>query len=465
MDLLSRIVNDDSEDLSVGVQLLSVPPTTMEKRSDLSFRCESQQSNSGDSLQGNSQTNNEERRTNQRERCLSDQLPDNAEKKIDIRAICFGCTSRSRSPPTVKEEEEVAEKSKVDQQNEQLQNILKTLGLSLEVEEMSKLTNRTQERLYGKKHKDVSVDSRKKQERSQRSSQRSSRRSSSSSFSSSSSRSTSRSMSSSLSRHRFYNIDSRQRQTFEHSPSRDRSREGLTCQDGPQSGKEGSKHMDKDAKDTYQHPYPQDQTQTHLHPAAFASSPGYALPESSQNNAYHSESYIDATHFYWAYTQGTIPPSIYPRGHPCSQNTHHNLPAAVVAPKRLYPHQKHFKDTNLLLNPDLSESEGQIGSVSGPRCLQVISIKQTKPLKCLKQLTKSRRRRGGRREKWKRRSRLLKKWKKAANRKKMQTEADAPQEDKDDGDGAESEEEHPPAEQEIKANFRKKVCGVIYSDP
>lgn len=467
MDLLSRIVNDDSEDLPLDAQLLNIQLPAVENRSDLPFRNESQQSNSGASLRDNSRTNSEERRTDppSQERCLSDHLPDNGEKKNDRGALSFGSTSRSRSPPTLKKE--VAEKTKVDQQHEQLQNILKTLGLSLEVEEMSKLTNRTQERLYGKKHEDVSVDSRKKQERRHRSFHRSSRKSSSSSSCSSPSRSTSRSISSSPSRRRrSHSIDSRPRQTFEHSGSRDRSRDALTCQDGNQSSKEGSTHMDrdKDAKDTYQHPYSQDQTYPHPHPVAFASFPDSSLSQSSQYNVYHSDSYSDTTNSYWAYTQGTIPPSLYPSGHPCPQNTHHNFPAAVVAPKRLYPF---YKDINLLVNPDLSESEGQIGSVSGPRCLQVISIKQTNPQKCLKQLTKPRKVRRGNLENWKKRRRLRRKQKAAAKRKAMveavaKAEAEAPHKDEEDRDSGvkQSEEEQPPAEQDIKANLRKKVCAV-----
>ncbi|XP_035515827.1 uncharacterized protein LOC118326827 isoform X2 [Morone saxatilis] len=81
MDLLSRIVNDDSEDLPLGKELLDVQPPAMENKPDLPFRSESQRSNSGASLLGRSRTNSGERRADpskrdRHERSLSDHLPD-----------------------------------------------------------------------------------------------------------------------------------------------------------------------------------------------------------------------------------------------------------------------------------------------------------------------------------------------------------------------------------------------------
>lgn len=222
---------------------------------------------------------------------------------------------------------------------------------------------------------------------------------------------------------------------------------------------------DKDAKDTYQHPYSQDQTYPHPHPVAFASFPDSSLSQSSQFNVYPSDSYSDATNSYWPFTQGTIPLSLYPSGHPCPQNTHHNFPAAVVTPQRLYPRRKRFEDINLLVNPDLAESEGQIGSLFGPRCLQVISIKQTNPQKCLKQLTNPRKVWWRKTGNWKKCRRLHRKQKAAAKRKakaEAVAKAEATHEDEEDRDSGakQSEEEQLPAEQEIKANLRKKVCAV-----
>lgn len=469
MDLLSRIVNDDS---SLGEELLNIQPSAVEDKSDLPIRSESQRSNSGASLPGHSRTNSGERRTDppSQERSLSDHLPDNDEKKNGRGSLNFGSSSRSRSPPAVKKKKKEEEKPKVDEQHEQLQNILKTLGLRLEVEEMNNLTNRTQERLYGKKHEDMTADSRREQQIRQRDSHMSYRKSSSSSScsGSSSSRSTCRSINSSPSRRRrSHSRDSRRRRTSERSGSRDGSRDGPTCQDNNQDSKEGPKNRDRDKdtedfKETYQHPYPQNQA--YPHPAAFAAFPDCSL---SQYNAYHSDAYSEATNSYWTSTQGAIPPSIYPYRHPYPQNTYHPFPASVVAPKWVYPRHRPLKDINLLVNPDLSESEGQLGSVSGPRCLQAISIKQTNTQKCLKQLTKPRKMRRGKMETWKKSRRLRRRRKAAAKRSAQaaaKAEEEALQEDEDEHDSEDEqseEEKQPPTEEEIKVNLRKKVCGSV----
>lgn len=482
MDLLSRIVNDDSP---LGEELLNIQPPAVEDKSDLPIRSESQRSNSGASLPGHSQTNSGERRTDppSQERSLSDHLPDNDEKKNGRGSLSFGSSSQSTSPPAVKKKrKEEGEKPKVDEQHQQLQNILKTLGLSLEVEEMNKLTNRTQERLYGKKHEGTTADSRREQEIRQRDSHTSHRKSSSSSScsGSSSSRSTSRSISPSPSRRRrSHSRDSRQSRMSERSGSRDRSRDGPTCQDNNQDSKEGPKNRDRDKdtedfKETYQHPYPQNQA--YPHPAAFAPFPDCSL---SQYNAYHSDSYSEATNSYWTSAQGAIPPSIYPSEHPYPQNTYHPFPASVVAPKWVYPRHRILKDINLLENPDLCESEGQLGSFSGPRCLQAISVKQTNTQKCLKQLTKPSKMRRGKIETRKKNRPLRRRRRAAAKRSaqaavKAEAEAEAEaeeealQEDEDEHDSEDEqseEEKQPQTEEEIKANLRKKVCGVLVLSP
>ncbi|XP_074487151.1 uncharacterized protein LOC141765116 [Sebastes fasciatus] len=483
MDFLSRIVTDDGVDLPLGEERLNIQPPAAENKSDPPFRREqSQQSNSGASLLGHSRTNSGDGKTDppSQDRSLIERLslPDDDEKKNDRGDHCFGSSSRSKSPLAVKKKKKKKKKEdvkpKVDEQHEQLQNILKTLGLSLEVEEMSKLADRTQERLYGKKHEDTGADSRGEQESRQSGSQRhysNSSSSSSSSASSSSSRSTSRSFSRSPSRRRCsHSRDSRRRSV--RSRSRDRSRDGPTCQDGNQDSKEAQRYRDEDGMDPkeispYQHPYPPDQMYPHPHPAAFSAFPGYSLSQDSQYTAYHSGTHSAVMNSYWTHTQGAIPPSFYPSGCPYPQNIYHHFPGSVVAPNMVYPHH-HSLDFNLLVNPDLSTSEGQIGSVSGPRCLQEISTKQPANDRCLQRLTTHKcLKRKGKLEKTQknRRLRMRRKKKKAVPKQQKMAakqsvnlvgKVEAPQLAEDNSEQSE-EEKQPPTEEEIKANLRKTL--------
>ncbi|XP_033986079.1 uncharacterized protein LOC117482181 isoform X1 [Trematomus bernacchii] len=187
IDFLSRIVNDDDEDLLSGEQLLTTQPPAVEKEPHPSFRSEGQRSNSEASLPGFSQTNRGHDTF-----CI----PGDEESRNEGGESKFGSSIRSKSPVSVVKKNEEEDKPKVDVQREQLQNILKTLGLNLEVEEMSKLEDRTQERLYGKKNEDTNVEGCRGAQESQQSGPQ---RHFSNSSSSSSSRSTkSRSLSPSL---------------------------------------------------------------------------------------------------------------------------------------------------------------------------------------------------------------------------------------------------------------------------
>ncbi|XP_038570383.1 zinc finger protein 318-like isoform X1 [Micropterus salmoides] len=463
MDLLSRIVNDDSEDLPSSEELLNI-----QDKSDPPFRSKSHRSNSGASLLSRCRTNSGERSLSER---LS--LPNEDKKKKDRGDRCLGSSSRSKSPSAVKRRKEEEPKPKVNEQHEQLQNILKTLGLSLEVEEMSKLADRTQERLYGKKHEGVRADSREEQESQQKGSPRHYRDSSSSSSTSSSSsssccssRSTSRSVSPSPSpRQRSHHRDSKQSlkpYTSERSSSRDNSRAGLKCQDGNQDSKEAQGHRGNDRTDSketsaYLPSYPQNET--YPHPAAFSAFLDYSLSQYSQYSAPHSDTYNAASDSYWSYAQAAIPPSLYPSKFPVPQNTYH--PNSVMAPNTVYP-RHNTRDVNLLVNPDLSRSEGQTGSSSVRRCLTVISTKQPTQ-SCLKQLTDCKTRRRGnfntRRLRWKRKKLKKKQLKMAA---KQVTDSvkkvNAPQGNEDEPEAEQSEEEkRNPTEEEIKANLRKKL--------
>ncbi|XP_031722975.1 uncharacterized protein LOC116394208 isoform X1 [Anarrhichthys ocellatus] len=403
MDFLSRIVNDDSVDLPLGEELLNIPVPGVENKSDPTLRRESQQSDSGASLPGSCG----ERKSDppSQERSLSERLspPNDDEKKND--------RSRSKSPSAVKQKEE--EKTKVDEQREQLQNILKSLGLSLEVEEMSKLADRTQERLYGKKHEDTRVE----QESRQRGSQRHY------SNCSSSSRSSSRSNSPSPSR-RWRSLSREPRRRSEHS---DRRGDGLTRHDGNEDSKEEQRYRDEGEKypkeiSSYQHLCQQNHTNTQ---------PDNSLPQDSLYTADHSGINSADLSSYWAPTQGAIPPFFYTSGRPIPQNTYQSFPGSVVAPNVDYPHQRGSFDINLFVNPDLSKSEGQTGSASGSRCLQVISTEQPQF------------------NIWKRQRQL--------REIQMVEKVEAPQLKEDDTKAEQSEEKRPPTDKEIKANLRKKL--------
>ncbi|KAK2815599.1 hypothetical protein Q5P01_026066 [Channa striata] len=447
MDLLSRIVNDDSDDLPLGAGMLSIQLPAVKSKSDLSLRSENQQSNSGVFMPGPSQTSSgdgkAEQQSGERSNNETNSLPDDLEKN-DRGYGSFGSSSRSKSPPTAKKKnttKKEEEKPKVDEQREQLENILKTLGLDLEVEEMSKLADRTQERLYGKKHEGKhSADGRGEHRSRPRASHRHYSNSSSSSFSSSSSsssstsRSTSRSPSPSPSRHRHsHSRDSKQGQTPERRQSRGGSRERS---EGPNVNKKDHQH------------------------APFSSFPDYTLSQFSQCTAYSSDNYSASTDSYWTYTQGAIPPSIFP--HP--QSSYHQFPGSAAPPNMAYPHHKNLEDISFFLNPDLSTSEGQIGSASGLRCLQVVSTKEASPKKFIKQLTKSRKR-GGKQKSYLRRRRWRMEKRKEEKKKKKQEQMVVIQR------SLVSVKQLPPVKQveqpedekreltekEIKANLRKKL--------
>lgn len=436
MDLLSRIVNDDSEDVPLDREPPNIQPPAVENKSDPPLRSESQRSNSGASLPGHGRTISREKNTRSpnRKRSLSD------EDKNDRRSDRFASSSRSRAPPAAKKRKEEEEKPKVDEKHEQLQNILKTLGLSLEADEMSELTSRTQERLYGKKH-----EIRREQDRD-------SNRFHRTSSCSSSSRSSSRSVSSSPSRRRrSRNRDSRPSLTSEPVGSRERSRDGPTYQDDQLDSEEGLKHRDRDACDP---PYPPNHE--YPHPAAFA-----ADYRSSQYDAHHSE----AVHSYWRRTEDVASPSIHPSGHPWLQSTFPPFPSPVVTSKEVFPQQMNLKDINFLVNPDLSVSEGQSGSSSDLRCLQVVRVKQTNTQKPQQQHWRPQRMS----EDWTK-SRPLYSREMTAVKQMEQAEAKtkALEEVKDDRDskGRHSEKEKQlPTDDEIKANLRKKVCGVVVLSP
>lgn len=428
LDLLSRIVNDDSEDIPPADNLLKSEPPTVAATPYLPPSNESQPLNIKD------------------------------ENKNESGCHIFGSRSRSRSPPAVKKQKrEGEEKATVNEQHEQLQNILKTLGLSLGVDEMSGLANRTHERLYGTKHE--STDNQREGERQTRCSRVSHREGSSSSSSSSRSsfsRSTSRSSSSSSSCHqRSHSRDSGQRSASECNDSRDKSRVRSTHRET----KEQLQNRDEYAKpfvETYEPP--QLQNKAYPHPDAVSKFPDHSLSHYSQYNGYQSDFYNEATSSYWSSNEGAFPPSYYSNGQPDQQNAYHSFPVSVVEPTRLYPRERDLKDLYPLANPDLAESEGQIASTSDPRCLQEISIGKTE--KCLRLLTHSRCKKQHLRSKVKRRHLLRVKKAVAVLEAKAQPEKKGNKPITANNRQSE-EEKQSQTEEEIKANLRKKVCKSV----
>lgn len=428
LDLLSRIVNDDSEDIPPADNLLNSEPPAVATTPYLPPSNESQPLNIKD------------------------------ENKNESRCHSFGSRSRSRSPPAVKKQKwEGEEKATVNEQHEQLQNILKTLGLSLGVDEMSRLANRTHERLYGTKHE--STDNQRERERQTRGSRVSHREGSSSSSSSSRSsfsRSTSRSSSSGSSRHqRSHSRESGRRRASECSDSRDKSRVR-----SPHRGtKERLQNRDKYAKpfvETYEPP--QLQNKAHPHLDAVSKFPDHSLSHYSQYNGYQSDFYNEATSSYWTSNEGAFPPSYYPNGQPDQQNTYHPFPVSVVEPTRLYPCERDLKDFYAFANPDLAESEAQIESTPDPPCLQEIGI--GKRGKCV--LLSS-----SQRKKLRYKSRHLLQVKNAAEKCRAVAVLEAKAQPEKNGNklianNRQSEEEkQSQTEEEIKANLRKKVCKSV----
>lgn len=383
-------------------------------------------SNGGDLLAGLNKTNSGEKKTDSstRERLL---LPgDEEKKKKGKRDHSLGSSNRSKSPVAVKkkkkeEEEEKEETSSVSEQHEQLQSILKTLGWNLDVDELSKLANRTQDRLCGRKNERANsreeheshqkhsrdrdrrkssrsplrgsktdesqermhgrksegrvrksegrrrTDSRGEDETQQTRSLRDHRNSSSSS--SSSSRSASRNSSPSPSRRRrSRSRDLKRRRKAERSRSRERSRERLKHRDRRNSRETLRDRERKDSK--HFSPYPYSQNPVFPHPAA-SPFPDYTLSQYSHFAVTQSGHYSGATNPYWSYNQYNIPPSLSASGHP-----YPHFPGSVVAPNMALPDPSLLTNSASFPNPDLSVSEGQDGSASVSRCLRVINTEQ-----------------------------------------------------------------------------------------
>lgn len=317
MDLLRKIVNADSEDLCLDDKRHNIQ---QHEATDMSFR-ERPYSNDGNSL--GEPSGHEGSRTDPRsqERSHSSPIPDKDEKKEEALSPYSFRTSAMRNN---KEDEE---KIKHDQQHEQLQNILKSLGLQLEKEEMSQLANRTQERLYGKKTDNATAQTRRKPDRHPKGSPRSS----SSSCSCSSSRS--RSSSSSYSGSARSNVSKRR-----NNGSRARSSENLTgLENDP-----GTEKRLKTSNEDQQQSCAETQTWPPPNPSySLSPLPDYTLSQYSQYSTYSTSSYHNESS-YWTYSQVPTHPSFYPSSLPYAQNQCHNVPVNFVDHPRSFPDQWHM---------------------------------------------------------------------------------------------------------------------------
>ncbi|XP_030583239.1 serine/arginine repetitive matrix protein 1-like [Archocentrus centrarchus] len=352
---------------------------------------------SGASLVGQSRTNITKINSPSREQPRSERrsLPAAEEKKKDRGDHSLGSSSRSNSPVTVKKkkEEEREESPSVSEQHEQLQNILKTLGWNLDVEELSKLAKRTHERLYGKKNE--GADSREAHGSQPKRSHDSDRRTSSSSRSPLRSNKADRSQQRTCGRksegsrrtesreeeetrqrrsprdHRKSpSSSSSSRAASSPSPSRqqrsrsrglkqrrkvERSRSGERRKD-----RQSSREAQRDQKDLkHFSPFPYPQNQMFPHPAASAF-PDYLSSQCSHFALSHSGHYSGATNPYCTYNQYNIPPTLSASSHPYT-----HFSGSVVAPNMSYP------DPSFL-----TVSERKVRRSSAPRCLTVINTEQ-----------------------------------------------------------------------------------------
>lgn len=333
----------------------------------------------------------------------------------------------------IKYQKEDEDKIKHNEQHKQLQNILTSLGLQLEVEEISKLANRTQERLYGKKADSANAESRPEPDRQPRHSPRPSRSSSSSPSSCSSSSRSSRSSGSSYCGSSRSKASGRSWTSESNiSSSRERSSEKATHQDHNRGG--GKRLVVGNADEIqfgHQHSYAQNQTCAAPHPGlAFPPLADYSLAQFSQYSTYSSNPYQDAMSSYWTYSQVPAYPSFYPGNHPCTQDQRPQFPIAVLERTRGLPRPV------------------QMAKPLDQRCLK--TIHRNPVTSCA----------GG-----KRTNRRAKKTKKPQNRKqerakeKLKQQAVAKAEEKAGGD------HQPAAKKEEAANQEEKVCSkLLFSD-
>lgn len=251
-----------------------------------------------------------------------------------------------------KEEEE----DKAAEQHKQLQNILKTLGLNLEVGEMSNLANRTQERLYGTKLENTNSGHHEKPPRKHRNS---SSRSSSSSYSGSgSSRSTSRSVSPPCNR-LTRSKDSLLRTTSE----RSRGREEL-----PKQGAQTT-HTVETSKQTHHQ-----QNQPNLHSGPSSAYHNVDFPQYGQYDILPSGFCNQPVGPYWPRHGGPYKPPHYPNEQSYQQNSYPRFHVPGAQPGSYNSREMAMmEEINMQVTPNWAASKWQSEWTARPQYLQEIN--------------------------------------------------------------------------------------------
>lgn len=411
MDLLTKIVNDGCEVANPVETVQNHKPPAVVAEPFIPPSHGSKQSNSRD-----------ERRTDSGSHSLG------------------SSSSRSRSPPAVRTKQKEEEKAKATEQHEQMQNILKTLGLNLEVGEISRLANRTQERLYGTKNNNTNSDHQKKLQGQPRKHRNSSSRSSSSSSDSGSSSSRSSSRSASPPCNRLI-----------------RSKDSLL--QSTSKSLRGTEELPKHRVQIVQTIETSRQAHQQI-PSYFPSDSSVCLnesfPQHGQYDVHSSGGCNQPMGPYWPPHGGANPPSYFPIDQPYQQNAHNLFHKPAVQPGSNYSSQMAMME-DLQLAPSLAESEGQSGIPVRPWCFKVISTQQSEcfqQFNVCKQAGRSTEAKRRRRQRWKinRQKRKLQE-QMAASKAKVQQETNV-----SEVDTSNVEEKSPPRVAKIKANLRIKVC-------
>ncbi|XP_008405029.1 uncharacterized protein LOC103463440 isoform X2 [Poecilia reticulata] len=345
---LSKMIKDEVDDLP------KTSPSCLKKAP----KSENQKSDTGLSLPGCSGISSVKSKNDNKETSSPEDVD---VKKVKKRSSLYSGSQPELALEVKKKKEEEKETLGIDEKQKQVQSILKTLGLNLDVEELTKLTDRTQERLYGRKNEGRETSESRMEQESQRTlshkkhsrSRSSSSSSSSSSFYSSSSSSTSsRYASRSRSRSPRGRRRRRSRSRDAHRRSHDRGRDGGKRH----SRTEASKDAQRPSYRNQQHPFP---------------SP-YGAP--STYTDYSLYQYAQYMNYYNAYNSAMNSNWVF------DPNQSHALPSrsqwhSVLGDMRLpnQPGQISVNDFMLFMNPDLSRSEGQSNEPSGSRCLTVIN--------------------------------------------------------------------------------------------
>ncbi|XP_061833116.2 uncharacterized protein [Nerophis lumbriciformis] len=358
-----------------------------------------------------------ERSTYEQSSCETHSLSDDDKNRKDRQKCSLSLSDRSNFPPAIENQKEKEKPAEVDARCELLQNILNTVGLNLETEELSKLTERTEERLYGKRNERSPVGTSIVEHDSTSSSHSPSRMQISNSRNS---------------------MDHHREKSFSECSDSRKSREELSLfsyQDDAPVQRISGNNQDLQTFDETHHAHSSQECNTVS---------GYSLPEHSQFNAsFNGDNNSCWTHAHGSGSMFSLPYSLY---------TDHSHPLIASADSELR-HYNYHSHEHVYKNPDLSLSECQFGSNTGPGCLQTVELsrhsakrkaKKNKKKKKKNKIHLSRRSSG----------RILKPIKLTSDLPKMMEpphgtkhqEVDHPRNGK-----------QPPTEEEIKQNWKKKV--------